>query len=134
MTTEQTDTAHAGAAGAMAPYLKLAQRQLEANLAIAATWAAAMSAISGGLLSPVRSDVIGDQAEKGTPELAADTPRTSGPIGDAASERLTASYWTNSGTPNPSWPRWLNEPPTVQPDLFDEAIELLVDDDIKTAS
>jgi hypothetical protein len=30
--------------------------------------------------------------------------------------------------------RWLTEPPTLQTNLFDETIELLLDEDIKTAS
>jgi hypothetical protein len=138
MTTEQAKPHRAIAAGAMAPYLKLAQRQLEANLAIATTWAAAMSAVSGSMLSHVTTgtSAAGD-ATIGTPDLAARTARPFRLIDTssaAGAEHLPTPYWTTNGSPTPSWPRWINEPPTVQPDLFDEAIELLVDDDIKTAS
>jgi len=137
MTTEQSPPAQATAA--MAPYLMLAQRQLEANLLIASTWAAAMSAVSGSLLShspsagmnPARSTV---RTLGPVPASARSFRLINEPRNDVHAERLPTPYWTTNGSPTPSWPRFLNEPPTVQPDLFDEAIELLVDDDIKTAS
>ncbi len=135
MTTEQTLPAHP----AMAPYLMLAQRQLEANLLIASTWAAAMSAVSGSLLSGAPSAKNSSAATTiRTPDPVPDSTRSfrliNGPRNDARAEHSPTPYWTTNGSPTPSWPRWLNEPPTVQPDLFDEAIELLIDDDIKTAS
>ena len=137
MTTEHTQPARATAAGAMAPYLVLAQRQLEANLRIASTWAAAMSAVSGSMLSHAPSG--GSSSVKpstGTPDPAADPTRPFRLItsSDARADRPQPPYWNTNGNPTPSWPRWINEMPTVQPDLFDEAIELLIDDDIKTAS
>jgi len=128
----------------MAPYLVLAQRQLEANLAIATTWASVMSAATGSIRSHTRA--AGNSATEapiGTPDSAVefarsfrpgDEPSDTGSSGRKIPEHAHSPYWTTNGSPTPSWPRWLNEPPTVQPDLFDEAIELLVDDDIKTAS
>ena len=138
MTTEQTQPSTRAVAGtAIAPYLMMAQRQFLANLAMASTWAAAMSAVSGSILSHSRSPIASRPQEPGGPVAPANGPdRTfrliSGTVGPG--QEHSQSYWTASGSPTPSWPRWINESPTVQPDLFDEAIELLVDDDIKTAS
>jgi hypothetical protein len=138
MTTEQTQPTHSST-GAMTPYLRLAQRQLEANLAMATTWAAAMSAVSGSMRphAPVARNG-GAAATARTPDPVVAKARSflliNGPGTEAATEHPPTPYWTTNGSPTPSWPRWINEPPTVQPDLFDEAIELLVDDDIKTAS
>ncbi|MET0863392.1 MAG: hypothetical protein ABWZ98_03570 [Nakamurella sp.] len=137
MTTEHTQAARPTATGAMAPYLKLAQRQLEANLRMASTWAAAMSAMSGSMLAKPSVNAA-DEAQTGSRYPTGGTGRIFRLINGAAvetgAERLSSPYWATNGSPTPSWPRYLNEPPTVQPDLFDEAIELLIDDDIKTAS
>ena len=132
MTTEQPQPTTRGIAGAaMAPYLKMAQRQFAANMAMASTWAAAMSAVSEGMLAH-SSSAIADQAARPEDGTNHSFRLISGTA--EAGQEHSQSYWTSSGTPTPSWPRWINESPTVQPDLFDEAIELLVDDDIKTAS
>ncbi|MET0967524.1 MAG: hypothetical protein ABWZ02_14080 [Nakamurella sp.] len=137
MTTEQTRPERVTAAGAMAPYLMLAQRQLEANLRIATTWAAAMSAVSGSMLSHAPSATHPEPAIR-TADPVVTKARSflliNGPGSAATDDHAPTPYWTTNGSPTPSWPRWINEPPTVQPDLFDEAIELLIDDDIKTAS
>jgi hypothetical protein len=139
MTTAQTRPA---GSATMAPYLKLAQRQLEANLRVATTWAAMMSAVSGSMRPPAVFAGTAGEASVGTADSAigfarsfrANEPSNSHSAGKKIPEQAHSPYWTTNGSPTPSWPRWLNEPPTVQPDLFDEAIELLVDDDIKTAS
>jgi len=91
-------------------YFTLAQRQLAVNLQLASTWAAAMTAMSGSMFS-----------------------RPAPTAQDAGAVR---NFRLIDGAANPmaGWPRWLNESPSMQPDLFDEAIELLVDEDIKTAS
>jgi hypothetical protein len=138
MTTEQNRPAHATAAGAMAPYLVLAQRQLQANLRIATTWAAAMSAVSGSMLSHAPSAAKHPEPAIRTADPVVTKARSflliNGPGSEATDYHAPTPYWKTNGSPTPSWPRWINEPPTVQPDLFDEAIELLIDDDIKTAS
>jgi hypothetical protein len=126
------------------PYLQLAQQQLQANLAMATTWASMMSAATGSIRSHPRTAAdSAPEATISTPDSAvefarsfrpSDEPRNTHSSGRKVPEQVHLPYWTTNGSPTPSWPRWLNEPPTVQPDLFDEAIELLVDDDIKTAS
>jgi hypothetical protein len=133
----------ASSIGAVAPYLVLAQRQLKANLRVAATWAAMMSAASSSMRSQAQFAHSATETTISRPDSAVEfarsfrvgkEPSNSNSAGKKIPEQAHSPYWTTNGSPTPSWPRWINEPPTVQPDLFDEAIELLVDDDIKTAS
>jgi hypothetical protein len=121
-----------GAAG----YFAALQGQLESTLQLTTAWATAMSAFSSTILSPT-----GDRASGGTPVTGFQRLYAVRTV-DATGTPTVDHVW-----PQQSWARqrfepragagmlrWLTEPPTLQADLFDEAVELLVDEDIKTAS
>ena len=94
-----------------------------------------MSAMSGAIRTAPRA--VNGAARR----PSADTPRLTVLAGEAnstptASPGPTGRGWLD-GADEPHRPRmldWLTGSPTLHPNLFDEAVVLLVDEDIKTAS
>lgn len=118
-------------------YTHLLRQQFETTLQLTTAWAAAVSAMTGGLQSriPNQADGAPDRVQPESPQLtvipgdAEGTPTAPpGPTGrgflDGAEDLQR----------RPRMFDWLTGAPTLQPNLFDEAVVLLVDEDIKTAS
>ena len=123
-----------------ASYAAVLQGQVEMTMQLTAAWAAAVSAMSSRMLA---ARPIGGSA--GSPSSDAWSNRFPGlrsvrEVGvdrDTPSEQPAADItWSRPVFDQPAkggMLRWLTEPPTLQANLFDETIELLVDEDIKTA-
>jgi hypothetical protein len=128
-----------------ANYFAVLRSQLEMTAQLTTAWASAMSALSSRMvaqsptLAPLAGD--GDQTSRGVwsngfPGLRAvrnvgsdDSSSTEEQSGDRTWDRPVFGRPATGGML-----RWLTEPPTLQSNLFDETIELLLDEDIKTAS
>ena len=118
-----------------AGYAELMRRQFETVLGLTTAWATAMSAASATVLAPASSSADQTTEESATPRLTvipgeADSTPTATPESDGPG-------WLDGATHQHSsrgMLHWLTAAPTLHPNLFDEAVVLLVDEDIKTAS
>ncbi len=129
-----------------ANYFAVLRSQLEMTAQLTTAWASAMTALSGRMVSQSPTLAAnGDQAARGVwtsgfPGLRSVrniSTEDSADDGAAAEERSGDRAWGRSVFQRPATGgmlRWLTEPPTLQTNLFDETIELLLDEDIKTAS
>ncbi len=126
-----------------ANYFGILRGQLEMTAQLTTAWVSAMSALSSRMLaqSPTLAGGAQDQAARrpwsnGSAGLR--SVRDVGPDDGADAEPRSGDH--TGGRPVFERPatggmlRWLTEPPTLQTNLFDETIELLLDEDIKTAS
>lgn len=109
---------------------------VHSTLQLTAAWATAVSAFSRTILSQA-----GDRAtpvDLNTEFRGLYAVRAVDPEGTSTTDHAWLQHsWANRNLePHVAGGmlRWLTEPPTLQPDLFDEVVELLVDEDIKTAS
>lgn len=117
-------------------YAELMRRQFETAIQLTTAWATAMSAMSGAVRAAPSAAVNG--ASGGA---SADAPQLTvlpgeGDSTPTANPGPTGRGWLD-GADEPHRPRmldWLTGSPTLHPNLFDEAVVLLVDEDIKTAS
>ncbi len=125
-----------------ASYAAMLQSQVEMTMQLTTAWAAAVSAMSSRMLAP-RQTV--DSDGKPSSDAWSNSFRglrsvrdVGGADRDTPSEQPVAGLtWSRPVFDQPAnagMLRWLTEPPTLQTNLFDETIELLVDEDIKTAS
>lgn len=124
-----------------ADYVAVMRSQLEMTMQLTAAWAAALSTMSNSLFTPPGTDGPGGRPSHG---MWSDEFRGLRSVRDvrtggrpAAEQQATEFTWTLPVFDQPATGRmlrWLTEPPTVQTNLFDETIELLLDEDIKTAS
>lgn len=127
-------------------YFAVLRSQLEMTAQLTIAWASAMSALSGRMLALLPA--VADPT-RGAGDQAAHSRQSNGFPGssslpDGAAESVATeeppSGGSSAGGPALERPAgggmlsWLTEPPTLQTNLFDETIELLVDEDIKTAS
>ena len=116
-------------------YFAALQGQLESTLQLTTAWTTAMTAFSSTILAPA-----GTRSAQGTPRSGFPGLRAVPSGGDSTpvAEHVRPQRRWPRQTYEPHMAggmlRWLTEPPTLQPDLFDEVVELLVDEDIKTAS
>ncbi len=109
-----------------ASYAAVLRSQVEMTMQLTVAWAAAVSAMSSRMLASRPSVGSADG-----PSVDAWSNRFQGlrSIREVGADRPVFDQPAKGGML-----RWLTEPPTLQNNLFDETIELLVDEDIKTAS
>ena len=124
-----------------ADYVAVLRSQLEMTMQLTAAWVSAMSAMSSRMLAQApgaASDVSSSSDAWSNGFRGLRSVRDVGADRDTASEKPAADFtWSRPVFDRPAkggMLRWLTEPPTLQTNLFDETIELLVDEDIKTAS
>lgn len=118
-------------------YAALIRRQWETTLELTTAWTAAMSAASSTLIGPPADAQSAARTNRATEvrRLWA-VPTASGSATATPAASTTAASTTadlHFGRPGRML-GWLTATPTLHPDLFDEAMVLLVDEDIKTAS
>ena len=124
-----------------ASYAAVLRSQVEMTMQLTVAWAAAVSAMSSRMLAvrPSGGSAAGPPSDtwsnrfqglRSVREVGADrNPPSEQPAADFTWSRPVFDQPAKGGML-----RWLTEPPTLQNNLFDETIELLVDEDIKTAS
>lgn len=125
-----------------AKYADLMRGQLEMTMQLTAAWTASMSALSSKLLT--QRPAVGAESSGAAQSAFSDGLRSLrsmldvDPHAAAAPDRPATDFpWTRAVFDRPATGgmlRWLTAPPTLQTNLFDETIELLLDEDIKTAS
>ena len=125
-----------------ASYLAVMRSQLEMTMQLTTAWTAAVSAMSSRLLE--QGSGAGPESTPAAPGVWRNgfqglrSVRDVGSGTSPAPDQHAADFdWRRPVFDQPATGgmlRWLTEPPTLQTNLFDETIELLVDEDIKTAS
>ena len=121
-----------------ANYFAVLRSQLEMAAHLTTAWASAMSALSSRMVTPSPSPAPlagdGDQPDRGAwsnglPGLRSvrDVGGDEGPATEQQSGDRTWGRPTFARPGTGGMLRWLTEPPTLQTNLFDETIELLLD-------
>ena len=117
-------------------YAALMRRQFETTMSLTSAWTTAMSAVTSTLLARTATGAWAVDEEVGgavtSPRLRA-VPTDGASIEDGHAT-IPAQPERHHGQPGGRMLGWLTTTPTLHPDLFDEAMVLLVDEDIKTAS
>lgn len=140
--TATSDSARNPMAAAASPltlgvggYAELMRRQVQTTMELTTAWATAVSAMSGVLIS--RSTAGGPSTGEATSTATARRLRAVPTVGEPIADEPLAPPTQQEhhlGQPGGRMLGWLTTTPTLHPDLFDEAMVLLVDEDIKTAS
>jgi hypothetical protein len=115
-------------------YATLLRRQWETTLELTTAWTAAMSAASSTLIGPPADTVPTARPDRGAEARRLWAVPTESGSATGRPAAATPAAELHFGQPTGRMLGWLTTTPTLHPDLFDEAMVLLVDEDIKTAS